>query len=123
MALSLTIPVYAEELGTVQLDDVKMQSDMAQQEPESITEPVLMQERLKQPVSKKKVAKKFLLAMFGVGISSFIIYAGLTVYNKLREGVIATNSYDLSSDEDKSLDTPENLSEAVRIFVEKTKWK
>ena len=74
----------------------------------------------KQPVSKKKIAKKFLIAMFCVAISSFAIYLGLTLYNRIREN-FNSQSY-LPPGEDKSLDTPNDITSAVKTFLEKTKW-
>lgn len=73
----------------------------------------------KQPLSKRKIAKKFLLAMSGVAISSFAIFFLLTVYNRIREGVRGQIGI---SEEETSLETPDDLSSAVRTFLEKTKW-
>ncbi len=73
----------------------------------------------KQPVSKRKIAKKFLFAMGGVGASSLIIFLLLSLYNKVREGLI-TGKF---SEEETSLETPSDLQEAVRAFLNKTNWK
>ncbi len=122
MALALALPLYAEDVtglpentsqpAVVQTDD----EDLIQEEM-----PEAMKTQLKQPVSKRKVAKKFLLAMLGVGASSFFIYFGLTLYNKFRDGVLTVNN-NVSSEEDTSLDTPSDLSEAVKTFIDKTTW-
>lgn len=74
----------------------------------------------KQPVSKKKTIKKFLLAMLGVGLSSLIIYIGLTLYNKLRDGFTAKP---VLPNNQTSLTTPDTLNDAVKSFLEKTKWE
>lgn len=76
----------------------------------------------KHPSGKKKIALKFLLAMVGVAVSSFVIYFGLAVYNRLRDGFVQSGKFEIPSDEDKSLRTPDNLSEAVKTFIEKTDW-
>ncbi len=75
---------------------------------------------LKQPVSKRKIAKKFLLAMAGVAASSFSIYFILTIYNRIREGFVALVK---TPDGEISLETPDDLNSAVTNFLEKTNWK
>lgn len=75
---------------------------------------------LKQPVSKRKIAKKFLLAMAGVATSSFSIYFILTIYNRIREGFVAPVK---TPEGEISLETPDDLDSAVRTFLEKTNWK
>lgn len=74
----------------------------------------------KQPVSKRKIAKKFLLAMGGVATSSLIIFLLLTLYNKVREGFVSGAK---TPDGEVSLETPEDLQGAVRAFLDKTDWK
>lgn len=79
----------------------------------------------KQPVSKKKIAKKFLLAMLGVTISSIVLFVLLSLYNKVRKTLIdgASAVQKLSADNDEtSLQTPESLTQAIKIFLDKTKW-
>ena len=128
LALSLTLPVLSvqEESDIVQEATKTETIEETAKEDTNVSAPqaeeTLMSDRLKQPVSKKKIAKKFLLAMFGVAASSFIIYFGLTVYNKFRDGVDVSDS-SINSENDQSLETPENLSEAVKTFIEKTKWE
>lgn len=73
----------------------------------------------KQPTSKRKIAKKFLAAMGGVGISSFAIFFLLTAYNRVRErlqGQVKT------IEGETSLETPQDMNQALRIFLDKTKW-
>ena len=76
----------------------------------------------KQPVSKRKIAKKFLLAMAGVVISSVLLYVILTIYNKMREALGMTPKEDLPQDNMTSLTTPDNLEDAVKTFLDKTRW-
>ncbi len=71
----------------------------------------------KEPVSIKHTAKKFLLAMLGVAISSIILFVMLTVYNKIRNRVVSSPSQDYKN----TLSSPNNLRDAVNIFLEKTK--
>lgn len=75
----------------------------------------------KQPISKRKIAKKFLAAMGGVAISSIALFLILSLYNKVRES-LGIQQQDVPKDYETSLDTPENLEDAVRVFLEKTKW-
>ena len=72
----------------------------------------------KQPVSKKKIAKKFLAAMGGVAISSILLFLILSVYNKLREKAIES----FKNSEEASLESPEDINNAVKSFLDKTNW-
>ena len=71
----------------------------------------------KEPISKRKLAKKFLYAMGGVVVSSMALYIGLSIYNRVREGVIKTHSSDYTN----TLNTPSNLKDSINIYLEKTK--
>ena len=73
----------------------------------------------KQPVSKRKIAKKFLLAMGGVAASSVVIFLLLSVYNKVRQGFVQAKTDEIEN----SLETPTDIDEAVRAFLNKTNWK
>ncbi len=73
----------------------------------------------KQPISKRKIAKKFLAAMGGVAASSFAIFFLLTVYNRARDGYI---NQVRTPEGEVSLESPDDLNGAVRTFIEKTKW-
>ena len=79
-----------------------------------------LEETYKQPVSIKKIAKKFIMAMLGVGISSFLIFFGLSIYNRVRESVLNEVK---TPEGETSLKTPEDLTSAVKLFIEKTMWK
>ena len=73
----------------------------------------------KQPVSKKKIAKKFLLAMAGVAISSIFLYLALTLYNTIRKGLTKTVS---TETKEASLETPDDMQSAIKVFLDKTNW-
>ena len=136
IALLFALPIYSEEASSAVADSVVQtaesvsnddinQADLVNENESSMQEDVFdaSQTPYKQPVSKKKIVMKFLLAMVGVCVSSFVIYFGLTVYNRLRDGYVsADNNQDMIPEGDKSLNTPQNLSEAVKTFVEKTEW-
>lgn len=102
----------SQEMPAEQSENVKVEEALPQM-PESIT--------YKQPVSRKQMAKKFLLAMAGVGISSILLFVVLTLYNKVRE-IMGISGGDVSSEDENSLETPDNLEDAVRTFLDKTKW-
>ena len=74
----------------------------------------------KEPTSKKKLAKKFIIAMLCVAGTSVFLYATLSFYNRIRYGLFTENMF---SDEETPLDTPQDISEAVRAFVDKTRWQ
>ena len=85
--------------------------------------PVLEQQPVhiyKEPISKKKLAKKFIIAMICVAGASILLYVILTLYNKLREIVKVQDSDEPANT--TSLDTPSDITEAVKSFVEKTRW-
>ena len=69
-------------------------------------------------VSVKQAAVKFLLAMGGVALSSFIIFVGLTIYNKFF-----AERKSITFDREDSLSTPENVDDAVRFFIKKNKLR
>lgn len=71
------------------------------------------------PTSKRKLAKMFLKAMFGVAISSFVLLAILTMYNRMRDGILPKTK---TLEGEVSLDMPDDLSSAVKTFLDKTKW-
>ncbi len=71
-----------------------------------------------QSVSIKQAALKFIFAMAGVALSSFVIFAGLSLYNRFFVGA-KCNKFD----EFDSLSTPENIDDAVRLFINKNKLR
>ena len=73
----------------------------------------------KQPISKRKLVKKFLLAMFAVGVSSLLLYFGLTVYNRIRDGLPVQVK---TPEGETPLSSPTDLESATQTFLDKTKW-
>ena len=63
-----------------------------------------------------KKAMQFLYAMGGVALSSFIIFAGLTIYNKLFVKKHKRN-------DDDDLSTPDSIDDAVVFFIKKNKLR
>ena len=63
------------------------------------------------------VAKKFILAMIGVVISSVLIYLGLTLYNKLFHN---PQKNEKTTFDEKSLEPAKNLDEAISNFLNRT---
>jgi len=76
------------------------------------------EKQYKQPISKRKIVKKFLAAMGGVAVSSFAIFFLLTIYNRVREDYVQIKTVD----GEPTLETPDDLDSAVRTFLNKTKW-
>ena len=57
--------------------------------------------------------------MAGVGVSSFIIFFMLTIYNRFRERFLEQ----IKTPEGKvSLETPDNINDAIKVFLDKTRW-
>ncbi|MBQ3311011.1 hypothetical protein IJG72_02935 [bacterium] len=77
----------------------------------------------KQEPSKRhlpSVLLKFLLALIWVCISSIIIFLSLVSYKKFAlNGKRIKPSYESKA---KSLDVPTNFKEAIKLFLDKTKW-
>ena len=115
IVLTLMTPVFAEEPVTSDVTPVKKENIL-----ETNLDKELEEFAYKQPVSKRKIAKKFLMAMGGVAISSILLFILLSAYNKLRESL--QNSSSQNSVKDVSLETPENLEQAIKSFLNKTNW-
>ena len=77
--------------------------------------------QFKTPYSKKKLAKKFIIAMLCVAGCSIFLYGTLTVYNKIRDGILSSEQ--TPPEGEKPLDTPSDLTEAIKTFMDKTMWK
>ena len=121
--LILCIPVLAEEpvmpaanpaVQEETFEQIKANSNVVQEQ--------AAQEKIsyKQPVSKRKIAKKFLLAMGGVVDSSIRQLLILSLYNKIREGFVTPEG--IGEKEETMLETPDNTVDAVRTFLDKTKY-
>ena len=117
---SLLLPVLAieeQEVG-VEPENQSAVEDVVT----SDIQPALAQEQdstYKTPTSKKKLVKKFIIAMFCVVGTSIFLYGTLSIYNKMRD-ILAQGT--TPPEGEKPLDAPTDLTEAVRTFVEKTKW-
>ena len=110
-------PAQTETAVTDDIPNANLDEDNASVE---IPEDQDGQTPYKKPYSKKKVVKKFLFAMLGVGISSFLIFFCLSLYNKIRDKFIGQVK---TLDGKTSLQTPDDLDSAVKTFLEKTDWK
>jgi len=128
IAIALILPAYSLEnepktgAGTTVNNEIIQNDEVKNEEQEEFKEePILTKESFKQPISKRKVAKKFLIAMFCVMASSFVIFAGLSIYNRIRNN-LAMQSYG-SEEEPSSLETPDNLNDAIKSFLDRTHWE
>ena len=134
LSICLIMPAYtaAEEQAVVQSETaqeevadsqaVQNEDSLNAEESESVSDKELAQTPYKHPVSKRKLAKKFLKAMLGVLVSSLVIFAGLSIYNKFREA-FGNSQQAIKSEEYTPLTTPDNLTDAVKSFMDKTNWK
>lgn len=120
---SLSLPVLAIEEQEAVLDTQNSNAveETTQNDVVLPSEKQLLDTTYKQPMSKKKLAKKFIIAMLCVVGTSIFLYGTLSIYNKIRDS-IALNGADQSEDE-KPLDAPSDLTEAVKTFIDKTRWE
>ena len=108
-----------EELPVVEASQPKT-ADTAESIKTDTLEQLTPNASYKKPLSKRKIALKFLMAMGGVVLSSFMIYILLTVYNRIREGVVVPPQKREDTD---ALETPDDYESAVKSFLDKTDWK
>ncbi len=115
--------IFSEPLTPIHEEEVVMPIpvDTTEDTIEKLPPELMNPNSYKQPVSKKKIAKKFLLAMSGVAISSIILFILLSLYNKLRAN-FSENTIQPASEGEAPLETPDNLTDAVKTFLNKTKW-
>ena len=122
IAILLSLPLLAWAVDDTVADVDVVETEQTEQVVNQIDEDIQLEEQeqnTQQPVSKRKIMKKFLAAMSGVVVSSILIYLLLTVYNRVREQVINRVK---TPEGETSLKTPDELDAAVKIFLEKTKW-
>lgn len=127
IVLTLMTPVFAENPVSMEQNTAEAQQEAAipdTQQPEHPPELNLPANELnpnsyKQPVSKRNIAKKFLLAMCGVAISSIILFVLLSLYNRVR-GVLAAPAE--TQEGETSLLTPDSITDAVKAFLDKTRY-
>ena len=120
---SLSLPVIAIEEQEVITDSQNNNviEDTTQNDVVLASEKSILDTTYKKPMGKKKLAKKFIIAMLCVVGTSIFLYGTLSIYNKIRDS-IALNSEDRSENEEP-LDTPSDLTEAVKTFINKTRWE
>lgn len=116
LSIVLSLPIITWAVDETALENTTEQPVVVNQLDEDIEE---AENQFKQPVSKKKIAKKFLAAMGGVAISSFAIFSILTMYNRIRERF--TNPI-RNVDGETTLETPRDIDSAVKTFLDKTNW-
>lgn len=119
LSIVLSLPIQTWAVDAVDLTEpTENQTTVINTLDEDIV-PADNSQTFKQPISKRKIAKKFLLAMGSVAISSLFLYIILTVYNRIRE----TNLKKIKTSQGEvSLETPDDLKSAVKTFLDKTKW-
>ncbi len=113
IVLSLPIITWAADEATTAVEPQPVVNQIDEDKNESEVN------QYKQPISKRKIAKKFLAAMGGVAVSSFAIFVLLSVYNRVRERYVNPTK---NIDGEASLETPEDLDGAIRTFLDKTNW-
>lgn len=132
---SLSLPVFATEeqeaesvpkntnslevLTTEEIDELNRTTP---QDANMLTAPDSLPSKFKEPVSKKQLAKKFIIAMLCVAGTSVFLYGILSVYNKIRDGIAEQGSVPPTEGE-QPLETSGDLTEAVKTFIEKTHWQ
>jgi len=132
---SLSLPVFATEgqeaesipkdtnslevLTTEEIDELNRTTP---QDPNMLTAPDSLPSKFKEPVNKKQLAKKFIIAMLCVAGTSVFLYGTLSVYNKIRDGIAEQSSVPPAEGE-QPLETSSDLTEAVKTFIEKTHWQ
>ena len=116
-------PMQSQELETVTAEDsVDLDTnEVNNAEDTMLPAQIPATNDLKQPISKKQLAIKFIIAMLCVAGCSIFLYLSLSVYNRIREG-FAQDETPLTENEEP-LDSPQDLTEAVKTFVDKTRWR
>ena len=120
---SLSLPVLAieEQEAVMDTQNSNAVEETTQNDVVLPSEKQLIDTTYKQPMGKKKLAKKFIIAMLCVAGTSIFLYGTLSLYNKFRNGFF---SDELTPPEgEKPLDAPNDLTEAVKTFIDKTHWQ
>ncbi len=76
--------------------------------------------KYKEPVGKKNLIKKFIIAMVCVAGTSIFLYGALSLYNKFRNAL--TPNQTVPPEGEQPLEAPNDLTDAIKTFVEKTRW-
>lgn len=120
LVILLSLPARVQAVDNI-LDSTGQETVVTAIEDELKSETQVEKEtQFKQPISKRKIAKKFLVAMGGVAISSLALFFLLNLYNKIREGCIGQTK---TLDGEISLETPCDIDSAIKTFLDKTDWK
>jgi len=131
----LSLPVIAIEGQEVELTPVNEETleVIPPEETKELNSPISFEQnrlpaptqnlngQFKEPVSKKKLLKKFVIAMLCVAGTSIFLYGALSIYNKIRESLGVSKTEQLEGEQ--TLEAPSDLTEAVKSFVEKTHWE
>lgn len=130
----LSLPVFATDVREVEIpyaeknnlevltsEEVNELSNKTVQEVDLSTLPKQLPSKFKTPTSKRSLVKKFMVAMLCVAGTSVLLYGSLSLYNKMRDGL--NTQEPISSDGEQPLDTPNDLTVAVKTFIEKTNWE
>lgn len=120
LVLSLPINVWAVDNSSVENDKLPVLVNTLDEDIDEPINVVKINNDYKQPISKRKIAMKFLAAMSGVAISSLAIFILLSIYNKLRERF---GEPSISTDDEVSLESPQDFNSAIKSFLDKTNWK
>lgn len=132
-SLSLPVPAITEGVNegvndgvnTVNVEPVATEELQKADTPELKEElkpvPVALPSKYKEPMGKKKLAKKFIIAMLCVAGTSIFLYGALSLYNKFRDGFFISQP-PIPPEGERPLDTPKDLTEAVKTFIDKTHW-
>ena len=125
LVLSLPISVWAVDIATSPEPNSILETveSVVRNDEKGVLEesPTQIEEsQFKQPISKRKLAKKFLVGMGAVLASSLLLFFGLTIYNRIRESFMNKVK---TPEGEVSLQTPDDLKNAVKTFLDKTKWE
>ena len=115
-------PVNEETLEVIPTEEAKELNSPVSFEQNKIPAPTQnLNGQFKEPVSKKKLLKKFVIAMLCVAGTSVFLYGALSIYNKIRNGLDVEKTEPLEGEQ--TLEAPSDLTEAVKSFIEKTHWE
>ena len=109
---STEVEVVAEDQNNGLIETIQQQNETSASEE--------LPSKFKEPVGKKTLVKKFIIAMLCVVGTSIFLYSSLSIYNKLR-GILSLQA-NLPPEGETPLTPPSDLSEAVKTFVDKTNW-
>ena len=117
-------PAHAAVTGSLTSDEIAVINSQSSVDASSVQKSIDSYVKSKPQNSTKqsifKLMLKFLIAMLWVCISSVVIFIVLISYKSLvlkRKRV--TPTYESKA---HSLDTPVNFKEAIKLFLDKTKW-